>query len=252
MQQADGESATRALSFGGIAEDYDRFRPGPPDSAVDWVLPSPCTTALDLGAGTGTLTRKLLERAIRVVAVDLDPRMMAVLSSHSPGAAGMLAQAELLPLGAGMFDSVVVSSAWHWMDTEQTVSEIARVLRHGGAMGVVWNGPDRSVEWVGELLGRRDPSPGDRARGDRHHVELPPGSLFDGIETCVITWSLPMTLAELVGLAGTYSSVITLPPDRRTDELDGIRERLENILAVRDDSVVELPMSCRCWRASRR
>ena len=69
--------------------------------------------------------------------------------------------AEQLPIRSETLDAAMVSSAWHWMDPDRTVAEVGRVLRPGGVLGVIWNGADRSIDWVAELLGTRDPSPGD-------------------------------------------------------------------------------------------
>src|SRR6202046_2575946 len=63
------------MSFGAIAEDYDRLRPGPPEAAVDWLVPAGCQVAGDLGAGTGLLTRALARKGPQVVAVGPDPRV---------------------------------------------------------------------------------------------------------------------------------------------------------------------------------
>ncbi|HEY5017660.1 MAG TPA: rRNA adenine N-6-methyltransferase family protein, partial [Streptosporangiaceae bacterium] len=72
------------MSFGAIADDYDRLRPGPPAAALDWLLPEHCEVAVDVGAGTGLLTRALAGRVPRVVAVEPDQRMRAVLQARSP------------------------------------------------------------------------------------------------------------------------------------------------------------------------
>jgi hypothetical protein len=146
----------------------------------------------------------------------------------------------------------MISSAWHWMDGDATLEEVGRAIRPGDVLGVVWNGPDRSVEWVGDLLRRRDPVSGDQdERASRHRFALPSGSPFAALETRVITWSLPVTGDDLIGLAGTYSTVITLPSDQRTEELARIEERVGASSALQGHAVVELPMRCRCWRAVR-
>jgi SAM-dependent methyltransferase len=77
--------ADRAMSFGAIADDYDRLRPQPLAEAVDWLLPDDCQTAVDVGTGTGLLTRALADRVAQVTAVEPDPRMRAVLRARSPG-----------------------------------------------------------------------------------------------------------------------------------------------------------------------
>lgn len=178
--------------------------------------------------------------------------MLTVLASRSPGVAAVRADAEHLPLAARTIDAVLVASAWHWMDTGRTVSEMGRVLRPGGVLGVLWSGPDRSVEWVGQLLGHRDPWPtGPVTSQDGHRVELPPGSPFGHLETRLIRWTSVITQEALVGLAGTYSSVITLPPDRQADEIERIRGWLAVSPELRGRTDIEMPMGCRCWRAVR-
>ena len=247
---AGSGTAERASSFGSVAEAYDRYRPGPPLSAVEWILRSPCGTAADLGAGTGALTRVLAERADRVIALEPDARMLEVLTRRSPEVPAVRCTAEQLPIRSETLDAAVVSSAWHWMDPDRTVAEVGRVLAPGGVLGVIWNGADRSIDWVTELLGSRDPSPGDRnPRRGRHRFELPPRSPFVDLETCTITWSKSMTRDELVGLAGTYSSLITMPADQRERELARIRSVTESVTGGAE--VVEMPMSCRCWRTVR-
>ncbi len=246
---ATSSTAQRASSFGSVAEDYDRYRPGPPLSAVDWILRSPCEVAADLAAGTGALTRVLAERAQRVMALEPDARMLAVLKKRSPQVSALQCRAEELPIRTGTLDAAMVSSAWHWMDPERTVAELGRVLCSGGVLGVIWNGADRSVDWVAALLGTRDPSPGDRRdRQSRHRFQLPPGSPFVDLDSGVIHWSKSMRREDLVGLAGTYSSLITMDPDQRERELDRVRSISGTVM---DGDVVELPMSCRCWRTVR-
>ena len=73
---------TRRLSFGSVATDYDRYRPGPPPQALDWLIPPGARAVLDLAAGTGAVTRELAGRAARIVAVEPDERMRAVLAAR--------------------------------------------------------------------------------------------------------------------------------------------------------------------------
>jgi SAM-dependent methyltransferase len=246
---AEPAVAQRASSFGSVADAYDRFRPGPPISAVEWVLSSTGGTAADIGAGTGALTRVLGELVDDVIAIEPDARMLAVLNRRSPHIPAVRSWAEQLPIRSGALDAVTISSAWHWMDPDRTIAEIGRVIRPGGVLGVIWNGADRSVDWVTELLGSRDPSPGDRDRQSRHRFTLPSDAPFDELEGTVITWSRHMTQEQLTGLAGTYSATITMSPDQREGDSARVSEAAESIV---NDGAVEVPMGCRCWRAVRR
>ena len=135
------------MSFGAIADDYDRLRPQPLAEAVDWLLPDDCRAAVDVGAGTGLLTRALANRVAQVTAVEPDPRMRAVLRTRSPGVRVLAGTGEAIPLPDASVDGVFVSSAWHWMDPDRAVPEIARVLRDGGRLGVIWTSRDRESGW---------------------------------------------------------------------------------------------------------
>ncbi len=245
---AEPETAVRASSFGSVAENYDRFRPGPPMTAVDWVLQSAGGIVVDVGAGTGALTRQLNRRAHDVIAVEPDIRMLEILKSRSPEISAVQGWAELPPIRSGSLDAVTVSSAWHWMNAELTIGEICRVLRPGGVLGVIWNGADRSIEWVAELLGKRNRSAGDTDGRARHRLELPPQSPFAGMEGKVVKWVMPMTREQLIGLAGTYSSMITMSSDLRERELARIEAAASSVAA---EGEVDIPMGCRCWRAVR-
>jgi hypothetical protein len=95
------------------------------------------------------------------------------------------------------------------------------------------------------------PSP-EESIGRNRRLELPAGSAVEGLDTCLLTWSLPLTREELIGLAGTYSSVITMAEEERVTEAIRIGERLASIPDLADRPMVDLPMSTRCWRAVRR
>lgn len=140
-----------ATSFGSMADSYDRVRPGPAPAALDWLVPAGCEVAVDLAAGTGLFTRALLGRTARVVAVEPDARMREVLARRSPGLDVREGRGEAMPLPDASADAVFVSTAWHWLDQSRAVPEIARVLRPGGRLGVIWTSRDRTEDWVAEL-----------------------------------------------------------------------------------------------------
>ena len=135
----------RAGSFGAAAEVYDRSRPSYPVEAVRWALPQDARRVLDLGAGTGKLTAVLLDLGLDVVAVEPSAEMRARIPARAEVLDG---SAERIPLPDGSVDAVLAAQAFHWFDLDVALPEIARVLRPGGTLGVLWNERDESVEWV--------------------------------------------------------------------------------------------------------
>ena len=256
---------SRRLSFGSVAADYDRYRPAPPPQALDWLVPPDATAVLDLAAGTGAVTRLLIGRAARVVAVEPDERMRAVLAARCPEAEVLEGRGEDIPLTDASVDAVVIASAWHWLDPERAVPEIVRVLRPGGSLGVIWVSRDSRVPWVAEFNAlMREAREADRAtdapatdaptadgsrkdRRRRREVTFPPGSPMSSVEVHTVEYTLPMTKDDLFGLLGTYSGVITLDPAKRTD----FSQRARDFLDRQPWEQTDLPMICRCLRATR-
>ena len=246
------------MSFGTIAAEYDRLRSGPPEAAIDWLVPAGCRVAVDLGAGTGLLSRALARRVPRVIAVEPDERMAAVLRSRDPVIEVAQGRGEAIPLPDASADGVFISSAWHWMDPERTVPEIARVLRDGGRFGVIWTSRDREVDWVRELNRLREPDwatrteePDDRGAPRRRHreVTLPPGSPFGPAQIAEFTFRRLMTVDDFVDSLGTYSGVITASPEDQAATLARVRAALEQRFPGADE--IDVPMRSLCWRADR-
>ena len=149
----DERDRSRGRSFGGVAEQYERARPSYPREAVDWLLaPAPGRDVIDLGAGTGKLTRVLLAAGATVTAVDPLPGMLDVLRAGLPDVDAYEGSAEQIPLPDGCADAVVAGQAFHWFDPTRSLDEIRRVLRPGGVVGLVWNLRDDSDGgWVVRL-----------------------------------------------------------------------------------------------------
>ena len=248
--------AERSRSFGAIADDYDRLRPPPAEAAVDWLVPDGCQVAVDLGAGTGLLTRALARRVPRVIAVEPDERMRAVLAARSPGVEVRAGRGEAIPLPDASADAVFISSAWHWMDPELALAEITRVLRDGGRFGLIWTSRDRQVAWLRDLGHRRSPSaapPDEQANGSPgrrpRQVDLPAGVQLGRGERTSFAYTRTMSAADFVELQGTYSGVITASAADRAAELSRARAALEERFPGATE--IEVPIRSECWRADR-
>jgi SAM-dependent methyltransferase len=248
------------MSFGAIAEDYDRLRSGPPEAAVDWLLPPGCRVAIDLGAGTGLLARALARKVPRVVAVEPDERMAAVLRARAAeaGLSGidvLQGTGEAIPLPDASADGVFASSAWHWMDPDRAPQEAARVLRDGGRLGLIWTSRDRNIDWVREADAFRRAhwqagatGEDDEPSGHRREVTLP-GDLFGDVETASFGFTRRMTVADIIGMLATYSGAITASPQERAAGLAAARAVLEQRFPGAEE--IDVPMRSQCLRASR-
>jgi SAM-dependent methyltransferase len=134
---------------------YDAARPDYPAAALDWISAGlglgAASRVLDLGAGTGIMTRQLAALVGSVVAVEPSDGMREVLAASLPGVEALAGTAEAIPLPDGCVDAVVVAQAFHWFDPGPALAEIHRVLRPGGGLALVWNERDESVPWVAAL-----------------------------------------------------------------------------------------------------
>jgi SAM-dependent methyltransferase len=255
------------MSFGAIADEYNRLRPDPPDRAVDWLLHAGRDQVVDLAAGTGKLSRALAQRAGRVIAIEPDSRMSAVLRSRSPGIAVASGLGEAIPLRAESADGLFISSAWHWMNPEQAVPEIGRVLRNGGTFGLIWTGRDREVDWVRALDQMREgqsagqPEQGRDAdrrsaaavvesyRRRNRDVPLPPQHPFTDIESTSFTYARTMPVEDVISQLGTYSRILVASPEDRATTMARLRGVLEQQFPGATE--IDLPIRAMCWRATR-
>jgi SAM-dependent methyltransferase len=244
------------MSFGAVAHDYDRLRPSPAPEAVDWLLPADPHVVVDLGAGTGLLSRAVATAADHVVAVEPDDRMRAVLAARSPGVEVLAGRGEAIPLLDTSTDAVLVSSAWHWMDADQAEREIGRVLRDNGRFGIIWTGRGstswlRAGEWFA-LDARHDrgrPGAADLATPGGWQITLRDPGLFSNIETRTFRFTRRMSIPDLVEWLMTYSHVITTSDETKAAG----RARATAALAEQfpGASEIDVPMRSQCWRADR-
>jgi SAM-dependent methyltransferase len=241
----DVRRRAHAESFGSAADAYERGRPSYPSSAIEWLLPSGARTAVDLGAGTGQLTRLLASYDLDVVAVEPSTEMRKNLSRTLPSTIRSLAgQAEKIPLPNSSVDVVLVAQAWHWVDGELAVPEVARILKPGGQLGLVWNIRDERVDWVAALGQLMHNGTEQEMNSDNPIV----GNPFDPIERFDVEWTAHLDLDTVVDLVASRSYVITRPEEQRLALLDAVKELLSTHPQLKGSTSVAMPYVTRCSR----
>jgi SAM-dependent methyltransferase len=141
--------------FSEAAASYTRGRPQYPGEIRDWLRDQiglgPGKLVIEIGAGTGKFTQSLVRTGAQVVAVEPVPAMRAHLSANAPEARVISGSAESIEMNDSTADAVVCAQSFHWFATYRALTEIHRVLKPGGALGLVWNVPDERVSWVAAL-----------------------------------------------------------------------------------------------------
>jgi SAM-dependent methyltransferase len=233
-----------AHSFGGVVDAYDRARPSYPSEAAQWLVGQEAATVLELGAGTGKLTAQLSALGHAVVATDPDPAMLDRLKRNLPQVRTIETHAEELPLSDRAFDAVLAAQSFHWFDLDRALPEIARVLKTGGCLGLVWNQRDESVPWVrrlGRIIGTQD-------QLDEPAQALADSGLFADVEEATFANWQQVDRRSIQDLVLSRSNVAVL------DE-EGRAAKLAEVVALYDEygrgmDGMQLPYLTRCFRAT--
>ncbi|ROQ38618.1 methyltransferase family protein [Frondihabitans sp. PhB188] len=244
--EPDQRYAANATSFGAAAEVYERGRPSYPATAVDWLLPEGAHHVLDLGAGTGKLTRMLVDRVPLVTAVEPSEGMREQLVRSVPGAQALPGSAERLPLDGESVDAIFAAQAWHWVDVDRAVPEAARVLRPGGVLALLWNIRIVTDPWMIALDEIIAPASESDAESESPRVGPP----FSEIERRDFEWVNEITPDEVIDMVASRSYILTLPEGERLEQL----ERVRTLLATHPDTAgratVGVPYVTRCSKAT--
>jgi SAM-dependent methyltransferase len=229
----------RGSSFGAAAAAYAEHRPDYPEAAVTWALQpvrgrSPLRV-LDIGAGTGKLTRTLAHLADEVIAVEPDPAMLAELRRQLPDVRALAGAAEQIPLPDGSVDAIFAGQAAHWFDLPRAIPEIGRVLACGGVAAGLWNVDDDRVGWVAGLaeicgatatLSEWDTEHAYPGAGADWHSARP--DLFAPAEEARFEhWQL-RTADSLVATIATHSHQLVMASDQRAELLARAAEYLNS------------------------
>jgi SAM-dependent methyltransferase len=234
------------LSFGAAAAHYDRSRPSYPGTAISWALGDSPLRVVDLGAGTGLLTRAVMAHGHTVVPVEPDPGMRTQLErvTHVGALDG---SAEAIPLPDGSADAVVAGQAYHWFNGELAHPEIARVLKPGGVFAALWNDRDPDFDWVarfGEILHPWGQDDDDRISDF--------GPLFTEVEERIFKHATPQTPQGLADLVASRSYYLVAPPETQQSLLAQLRELCATDPALRGKENFDLPYETIVHRAFKR
>lgn len=224
-----------AAGFAAGADVYERARPSYPDAAVEWLAARVGLrrgrTVVDVGAGTGKLTRLLVPTGARVIAVEPVPEMLAKLVEAVPGIETVRGTAEALPFEAESADAVTVAQALHWFDHERALPELRRVLRRDGALALVWNMRDTNdplqAGLEALLAPEREAANVPRAGLWRGIVEESP--FFGPLEVERFPFSQQFTVDDLCDRVSSTSFVAAKEPAQRERLLESVRELVRGV-----------------------
>jgi ubiquinone/menaquinone biosynthesis C-methylase UbiE len=244
MGTEQDERQMRAASFAGVADAYERARPGYPDDAVRWLAGDRPCDVLDLGAGTGKLTRSLAAIGHRMTAVEPLEPMLLQLRAAVPGIDGFLGSAEMIPLPDESVDVVTCAQAFHWFDHALALPEIARVLRPGGRLALIWNMRGEREPWVDELS---DAMVGRTGFVHTASDTIERSGLYGPVERAVFDHVQEIDRGALQELVISRSYCAILPPEERAP----ILEKVDAIFDERSrDGILRLPYVTECFRAN--
>jgi SAM-dependent methyltransferase len=214
----------RARSFESAAADYERHRPEYPEEAVRWAADrlglEQHARVLDVGAGTGKLTRGLVALGFEVVAVEPGVPMLDQLRRAVPEAGAVEGDAESIPLQGDSVDAAFAGQAYHWFDRERALPELHRVIRPGGGLALLWNWWDERdplQRELGSVVGYA---------GHRPFVEeeLPGAPWFRELGRTVVESAEDSGPEALVSHFATTSMFLTMEAGERERRLAELRE----------------------------
>jgi SAM-dependent methyltransferase len=218
------DRAARSRSFETVAAEYERHRPEYPEEALRWAAGrlglAPGVRVLDVGAGTGKLTRGLVALGFEAVAVEPGGPMLAQLREAVPEAEALEGPAEAIPLPDASVEAAFAGQAFHWFDSARALPELHRVISPGGGLALLWNWWDERDPLqaeLGTLIGYVGHQP---YRDD----ELPGEPWFSELGRTVVESAQQSSPDKLVGHLATASAFLTAEAEEREKALESVRE----------------------------
>jgi ubiquinone/menaquinone biosynthesis C-methylase UbiE len=214
-------SARSGFTIG--AASYERGRPDYPEGAVAWMAGQlglgPGRTVVDIGAGTGKLTRLLVPTGATVIAVEPVEAMSDVLHQLLPTVEIVQGTADRTGLARASADAVTAGQAFHWFASPAELAEIHRVLCPSGGLGLIWNQRRRNhPTWVAvdELIDELRRSEPDQSSQEWRQV-LEASNLFSPLQGATFDQAQHLTPEELVDRVISISYVAILPQAQKAE-----------------------------------
>ena len=243
----------RARSFGAVADVYRLARPGYPAAAVEWALEhAPGRDVLDLAAGTGKLTEAILATGAEVTAVEPLDGMRRELAAAAPDATVLDGTAERIPIGDGSVDAVLVGQAFHWFDQPRALDEMARALRPGGVVGLIWNLREDGAAWEQRLSEILEAGDVVSSGTERETAVLAEHDRFGEVEQRTWPNPVPFDRERLLAWARSTSLVATMPPQAQDEALAAVADLADNHPDLRGCASFAMPYVTYVVRARRR
>jgi SAM-dependent methyltransferase len=232
--------------FGAAVDAYERGRPGYPDASIAFVTERlglrPGRSVLELGAGTGRFTTLLVRSGVELIATEPVAAMRERLAELA-GVSVLGAVAESLPIRGASIDAMVAAQAFHWFEPARAFGEVARVLRSGGVVALVWNVRDERVDWVRALTDVIEPYRGDTP-AHRSFAWVPAAEAsgaFGPIETVEFPYAHRTTPEGVVDRIASISFIASLSERDREQVLDGVRRVAADVSPVGPEGAIAFP-----------
>jgi ubiquinone/menaquinone biosynthesis C-methylase UbiE len=247
-----------ALGFAAVADDYERSRPSYPAQAIArWAKLAelePGALVVDVGAGTGKLTRLLVGAGASVVAVEPVRAMAESLHASLPGVDVRDGTAERLPVADACARAVTAGQAFHWFDGPAALAEMHRVLAARGTLAVFYNDRDTSVPWVAAVDAVFRPLRGEAPsqRSGEWRDVFATTALFTELQSETFPNTQTLTPAEMVARVRSISFVGAMPMRQQARLLDDVARVLAEHPDTAGSDRLELPQTTTLYWCRRR
>lgn len=247
-----------AVGYQANADRYVKGRPDYPPEIATWLREviglHAGMTVVDLGAGTGKFTPRLLETGAQVIAVEPVAQMLEKLSAALPQVKTLAGTAESIPLPDESVDAVVCAQSFHWFATPHALAEIQRILKPGGKFGLVWNMRDARVSWVRKLNQIVDRHEGDAPRfytGEWR--KLFPVKGFEALQEQVFMFGHQGAVEDVIyNRVRSTSFIAALPPQQQEQVIDQIRQLVAEEGELQGKETLTVPYQTKAYFTTKR